>query len=76
MNSLYQQLNFKVRDVVSENEQLKAELAEVKYRLEAKEKNELKLDNKIKALERVINSVRTPSARLPTISDNEVFFLI
>ena len=79
--ALNQQLNFKIRDVFSENEQLKAELAEVKYRLELKEKNEFKLSNKIKALERAISGVNGRSTSVkenvkPISSDNEVQFLI
>ncbi len=79
MNALFQQLNYKTRDVLVENEQLKAEIAELRFRLESKEKNEFKLDNKIKALERVINNTRTPSAKenmKQLVTDTDVSFIL
>jgi regulator of replication initiation timing len=66
-----------VREVFAENEHLKTEMAELRQRLEVKERNELKLDQKIKALERVINGTRTPAKEniRPIISDNDVICL-
>lgn len=51
-----QQFYGKLREINDELERLKDERNEYKNRLESKEKEQLKFDNKIKALEKIINT--------------------
>jgi hypothetical protein len=49
----------KLRELNEENEKVKRENSELKQRLEVKEKNESKLEGKLRAMEKVMTSLRT-----------------
>jgi hypothetical protein len=51
-----------MRELSDENERLKEENFDLKYRLDTKDRQDNRLESKIKALERVINTGGTPFA--------------
>lgn len=61
LNILYQQMFIKIREIYYENEKLREEVVDLRHRVEVKEKNEFKMESKIRALEKVMNNnARTP----------------
>lgn len=67
-DSLKQQFYIKLRDIFDENERIRQEANEYKSRLEQREKDQLRSDSKIKALEKIIN---TNSFKTPMSSNKE-----
>lgn len=75
VNTVNQHLYNKIRELSDENDKLKEDNHELRSQLDIKEKNEAKLEQKIKTLEKVINNsiVKTPSSQKENIKPmNEI----
>ena len=68
-NTINQKLYCKIRELYDENDRIKEENAQLKYQLEIKAKKEATLENKVKALEKLV--CITPSIKtLPSVAQS------